>query len=276
MRLKVTGGPGEVQDAEVGDEEIVVGRDPGCDLVLAEDEEVSRRHAALRRLPDGGFEIDDLGSRNGTYVDGERIRAPRRLSGGERIEIGMTTIAAEAMASAGETVAAPKGETVAATPSPPPPLLPPPPGAPPQPGPAPPPAAGAAAPAPGAAPPPPPPPAPGARVAPPARSGGLSGLQIAAIVAGSIVAVIIVVIIVVGVIAASGKIDQGKLEDEISADASAQLGAVESVSCPDDIESDTGETFTCSIDYSDGTTGTADGTVTDGDAGDVNYQLTKG
>jgi pSer/pThr/pTyr-binding forkhead associated (FHA) protein len=240
MRLKVTGGPGEVQDTEVGDEEIVVGRDPACGLVLAEDEEVSRRHAALRRLPDGGFEIDDLGSRNGTYVDGERVRGPRRLSGGERIEIGMTTLAAEPTASAGETVAAPKGDTAAA------------------------------------APPPPPPPPPGAPVAPPPRSGGLSGLQIAGIVAGSIVAVIVVVIVVLGVISASGKIDQGKLEDEISADASAQLGSVSSVSCPDDIESDTGATFTCEIAYSDGTTGTADGTVTDGDEGNVNYQLTKG
>ena len=137
MRLKVTAGSGEVQDTEVGDEEIVVGRDPACDLVLAEDEEVSRRHAALRRLPDGGFEIDDLGSRNGTYVDGERVRGPRRLSGGERIEIGMTTLAAEPTASAGETVVAPKGET-AATPSPPPPS-PPPPGAQRQPAPTPPP-----------------------------------------------------------------------------------------------------------------------------------------
>ena len=89
-------------------------------------------------------------------------------------------------------------------------------------------------------------------------------------------AVIVIAVIVVGVIAASGKIDQGKLEDEISSDASAQLGAVASVSCPDDIESDTGATFTCQIDYSDGTTGTADGTVTDGDNGDVSYQLSKG
>ena len=89
-------------------------------------------------------------------------------------------------------------------------------------------------------------------------------------------AVLVIVIIVVGVISAAGKIDQGKLEDEISADASAQLGPVSSVSCPDDIESDTGVTFTCQINYSDGTTGTADGSVTDGDAGDVNYQLTKG
>ena len=40
--------------------------------------------------------------------------------------------------------------------------------------------------------------------------------------------------------------------------------------------SDTGATFTCQIDYSDGTSATADGTVTDGDKGDVSDQLSKG
>jgi predicted ester cyclase len=76
---------------------IRIGRQPDNDLALTEDLEVSRHHAELRRDPDGGFEIIDLGSRGGTYVNGERItrkmlteqdiinigRAAFRLRGGE-------------------------------------------------------------------------------------------------------------------------------------------------------------------------------------------------
>ncbi len=61
------------------------------------DLDVSRHHAELRRNPDGSFEIIDLGSHGGTYVNGERItrtmlteqdiirigHATFRLSGGE-------------------------------------------------------------------------------------------------------------------------------------------------------------------------------------------------
>jgi predicted ester cyclase len=75
---------------------IRIGRTPDNDITLA-DLDVSRQHAELRRNPDGSFEIIDLGSHGGTYVNGERItrktlaeqdtisigRATFRLSGGE-------------------------------------------------------------------------------------------------------------------------------------------------------------------------------------------------
>jgi hypothetical protein len=75
---------------------IRIGRTPDNDIVLG-DLEVSRHHAELRRNPDGSFEIIDLGSHGGIYVNGERIthklvteqdiisigRATFRLSGGE-------------------------------------------------------------------------------------------------------------------------------------------------------------------------------------------------
>ena len=75
-----------------------------------------------------------------------------------------------------------------------------------------------------------------------------------------------------------GGIDTDKLEDEIAADSEAQLEgtgiSVDSVTCPDDIDSETGEPFECEIAWSDDTTGTVDGEVTDGDAGDVEYSIT--
>jgi hypothetical protein len=74
-----------------------IGRQPDNDIALTGDLEVSRHHAELRRNPDGSFEIIDLGSHGGTFVNGERItrtmlteqdvlglgRTTFRLSGGE-------------------------------------------------------------------------------------------------------------------------------------------------------------------------------------------------
>jgi predicted ester cyclase len=52
---------------------IRIGRQPDNDIALTDYLEVSRHHAELRRSPAGSFEIIDLGSHGGTYVNGERI-----------------------------------------------------------------------------------------------------------------------------------------------------------------------------------------------------------
>ncbi len=54
--------------------ECLVGRDLGCDIVL-DDEYAAPRHALLTLLDDGRVRVRDLGSRNGTRVDGERVPA---------------------------------------------------------------------------------------------------------------------------------------------------------------------------------------------------------
>ncbi|MEA2496712.1 MAG: transport system ATP-binding/permease protein [Thermoleophilaceae bacterium] len=53
--------------------DIRIGRAPDNDLVLDDDLLVSRHHAELRVLSKGGFELVDLGSSNGTFVNGRRI-----------------------------------------------------------------------------------------------------------------------------------------------------------------------------------------------------------
>jgi pSer/pThr/pTyr-binding forkhead associated (FHA) protein len=64
----------------------VCGRDPGCDFPLPS-EIVSRRHAEIEWAPRGGFAIRDLGSKNGTLVNGERVDwLP--LKDGDKIVIG--------------------------------------------------------------------------------------------------------------------------------------------------------------------------------------------
>lgn len=75
---------------ELRDRTYVVGRAASSDVVVA-DEKVSSRHAQL--APDVlGFRVRDLGSTNGTYVNGERLTADRLLTGGETIRMGDTTL----------------------------------------------------------------------------------------------------------------------------------------------------------------------------------------
>jgi predicted component of type VI protein secretion system len=71
------------------EESITVGR-TGCDIVFA-DELVSRQHAAIR-VTQGGLEIEDLGSRNGTSVNGELIAAARALQPGDTVAFGQVRL----------------------------------------------------------------------------------------------------------------------------------------------------------------------------------------
>jgi diguanylate cyclase (GGDEF)-like protein len=67
----------------------VVGRDPDADLWVS-DPAVSRKHVRLVHDPVGGVVLHDLDSRNGTFVDGERVESRRRLQPGARIQLGPT------------------------------------------------------------------------------------------------------------------------------------------------------------------------------------------
>jgi pSer/pThr/pTyr-binding forkhead associated (FHA) protein len=69
---------------------LVVGRGRDADLVLA-DELVSRHHA--RVSPHGSVAVvEDLGSRNGTFVNGEAIHGPTRLAPGDQLQLGVTLV----------------------------------------------------------------------------------------------------------------------------------------------------------------------------------------
>lgn len=70
----------------LGDLPTVIGRSSQCD-VLIEDALVSRRHAMLQVSGEELF-LEDLRSANGVFVNGERVRRPRRLLGGDRLLIG--------------------------------------------------------------------------------------------------------------------------------------------------------------------------------------------
>jgi diguanylate cyclase (GGDEF)-like protein len=71
--------------------EITFGRDPGCDVRLG-DEGLSRRHIRVLAEGEGGWAVEDLGSTNGTAVNGERLAGRRALQEGDRILLGHTVL----------------------------------------------------------------------------------------------------------------------------------------------------------------------------------------
>jgi pSer/pThr/pTyr-binding forkhead associated (FHA) protein len=69
---------------------VTVGRAGDADLVLA-DELVSRRHARI--APSGsGAVVEDLGSRNGTFVNGDAVHGPAHLIPGDQLQLGVTLV----------------------------------------------------------------------------------------------------------------------------------------------------------------------------------------
>lgn len=66
-------------------ERFVIGRGPECDLVVA-DRQVSREHAIIKKS-NGFYVLEDLGSKNGTHLNGVRISSPERLQDGDEIQI---------------------------------------------------------------------------------------------------------------------------------------------------------------------------------------------
>jgi len=103
-RLRVVSGPlaGQTIDVET---EVVIGRED-TDLTI-DDVELSRRHAVVRRHA-SRLQVEDLGSTNGTYVDGTRIEEPTILGGGAEIQLGITKLVVEGVLPAGREGAEPE------------------------------------------------------------------------------------------------------------------------------------------------------------------------
>jgi hypothetical protein len=72
---------------------LTIGRSEASDIALEWDARVSRTHAALERMGAEWTVVDDGLSRNGTWVNGERVTARRRLQGGDIIRVGGTALA---------------------------------------------------------------------------------------------------------------------------------------------------------------------------------------
>ncbi|MFC2285647.1 MAG: FHA domain-containing protein, partial [Corynebacterium matruchotii] len=84
-------GPMTGSRMDLGDlTEITIGRAPDCDFLVSDDF-ASGRHARLIKRDSVWF-VEDLDSRNGTFVHGEKIEGPVRVTSGSDIKIGRTTV----------------------------------------------------------------------------------------------------------------------------------------------------------------------------------------
>jgi len=81
--------------AVIRDKKVAIfGRGVDCDVKI-DSPVVSRKHAKLSRLGEGRYELRDLSSTNGTFVNGARLTSPRELSIGDRVTIGKAVFIAD-------------------------------------------------------------------------------------------------------------------------------------------------------------------------------------
>lgn len=84
--------PPEVKGKEFAlPEEVTVGRAGGCAVLLPEDTFVSQLHARVFRR-DGSLFLEDLGSTNGTFLNGRKVTAPVPIRKGDKVQFGRTTL----------------------------------------------------------------------------------------------------------------------------------------------------------------------------------------
>lgn len=92
FKLSVRQGPRPNLVFELDQDSYTIGREAGAEIVI-EDAQVSRRHAQLTRQGTS-YVIEDIGSTNGTYVNGKRVTAPMLLSNGDMIGLADTIVLA--------------------------------------------------------------------------------------------------------------------------------------------------------------------------------------
>ena len=111
LRLKITTGAAAGKELLVADE-LVIGREAPGDGMIADDVEISRQHARIARTPQDEWGIEDLGSRNGTFLNGHRIERHELLGAGDSIELGGTRLVVQVSSPATAPAAAPEPEPV--------------------------------------------------------------------------------------------------------------------------------------------------------------------
>src|SRR5512143_1042204 len=92
FKLSVRQGPRPNLVFELDLDSYAIGREAGNEIVI-EDPQVSRRHAQLTRQGTS-YVIEDIGSTNGTYVNGKRVTAPVLLANGDMIGLADTVVLA--------------------------------------------------------------------------------------------------------------------------------------------------------------------------------------
>lgn len=124
LTLKVYRGDTLVMSRDFDRDIIKIGKLASAHLCL-EDEKVSRIHAVIETGPDGGLSVVDMGSVEGTWVNGKRIASRGPLQSGDELRLGGLTVRVEArgQSAAAEPMTQPPGRVAVAPPPPPPEVL---------------------------------------------------------------------------------------------------------------------------------------------------------
>ncbi len=85
--LLVLEGPGAGQRIVIEQQPLIIGREETCDVVIP-DRQVSRQHARIRLEADR-YVLEDMGSKNGTFVNGHELPGPYPLQDGDEIQIAL-------------------------------------------------------------------------------------------------------------------------------------------------------------------------------------------
>jgi hypothetical protein len=89
LRLRLLEPAGRKGEVWAIPDEVTVGRGGGCGIVLADDTYVSTLHARLFQQNGEAF-VEDLGSTNGTFVNGRQVTTATRLKRGDQVQFGQT------------------------------------------------------------------------------------------------------------------------------------------------------------------------------------------
>ncbi|MEA2479993.1 MAG: type transport system ATP-binding protein [Thermoleophilaceae bacterium] len=90
--IKVVQGPAAGTELQI-DTELLIGRGEATTGPFEGDSQISRRHARITRSAAGRLVLEDLGSTNGTFLNGWQIPSPQVLSSGDQVQAGATVLA---------------------------------------------------------------------------------------------------------------------------------------------------------------------------------------
>jgi pSer/pThr/pTyr-binding forkhead associated (FHA) protein len=105
--------PEQTREVHVNQAEFLIGRGADCDLRLR-DHEISRHHCTIR-VSAGEATLVDLGSSNGTYLNGQRVLSQAALHGGDELRLGAATFVVDLGGPEGTNLDVPDVDPLAGT-----------------------------------------------------------------------------------------------------------------------------------------------------------------